>query len=449
MPYMHFMVKNGYNFQPDIDLNAGGYQLMDGYYPDVSGDARDTDKINVTVKGSSEADLKSKIRAIEHIFIYATNHPDGPDGAYVYYAPNAASITPNRSRITDGAVLVDKSLHTSWRENIAMIQVVFERMPWWETADPVTLTIKSETSGVQGTAVPVQNAMDDLGGNYIYLFDPTEIGTLPTPAIILYKNTTNNARKVHNLYVGHYIGNDVSELPNIGGMLLMDAYGTLDATCSYGAYQTLSWTGTGENQLKVWQIENNFHPSRGRFHYFKLMARFRDAVAYTDLYLKAKFLLGTGLGAVVVAETPWNKMAASKQLQAIGTMQFTPFRNFNNIQINELSVGLYGKRAGGDGSINLDYINLMPLDHWRNYSPIQGLIYNDTLEDNPVIDILHSYTSSVSSKITHIIGSGEAIMLQPNQPNALYFLHEIDDGTAPVDRTGLVTIKCHPRRRTV
>jgi len=129
-------------------------------------------------------------------------------------------------------------------------------------------------------------------------------------------------------------------------------------------------------------------------------------------------------------------------------MQIPPFKHGSYVDLGTLTVALYEKRAGGDGTINLDYIALVPQDSWRQYGAISGLVYNKTLIDNPLLDLLvTNYLTAY--EVTHLVESGQPILLQPGVKNILYFLHDTDTGTAPIARTATVTVKCHPRRRTV
>jgi len=334
-------------------------------------------------------------------------------------------------------VMLDAKLDHRWRELKAVVRVVIERMPWWETVEPVTL----DTSNSGGTSGAIVNHQDATTGHdfYLEIADTAVPGGLPTPAIIEFKNTVDDARTVDNIYIGQFVESKPASLPT-ETTLVLEGSGSADAACSGGAYATLSWTGATENQLATWSLATTFMGQR----YYKLIARFRDTFAYTDLWLQARLLSGS----LVLAQTRWEMMSASRALQLIGTLQIPPFRHGAYIDLGNLTVALYEKRAGGDGTINLDYIALLPQNGWRHYGAISGLAHDKILIDNPVDDYL--VTNYITSyEVTHMVEGGLPIMLKPGVKNILYFLHDTDTGTAPIARTATVTIKCHPRKRTI
>lgn len=417
-----------------LNIMAGGYMVQDGYYPEVGDPAGTvTEQINVLIRGSSHSDLQNKIHAIEYALEHARRHPSGAEGCYLHFAVDQ-DLELWRSRIVDGRVLLDQKLDNRWRSLKALVGIIIERNGYWEATEAVNLT----TSGEYYANI-TNHEDSDTGDNFSMDIDLVE-GTLPTPAIIEYKNTTNAAGMVDNLYVGHLVEIPGNSIPPVAGLIL-EGSGTADANCSGGEYAALPWTGEGENELETWSLITTFMDQR----HYKFVARFKDTFAYTDLWLQGRLMADT----LVLAETRWTLMEASKSLQLIGSMRIPPFMYGANINLGTLTVALYGRRAGGDGTVNLDFIALMPQDGWRHYGALgDGLPYNKTLIDNPVDDYLvTNYLTSY--EVTHMVESGQPIMLQPNVKNILYFLHDTADGAAPIARTATVTVKCHPRRSSV
>lgn len=429
-------IRAGSGIRTTLNMNTDGYKLLDGYYPETGESERVTDKFEVFIIAASESDLVNKIRAIELALDFATQHPTGPDGVWIQYA-QSGNLTAWQSRITGGAVLHDSSMGWRWSNLRARLQVVVEHLPFWETVAATTLQV-SNSGGSSGAIV---NHGDTDTGNdfYLEIADTEVIGAIPAPAIIEFKNTTNDARTVDNLYVGHFAQSKPAN-PPAESNLVLEGSGTADISCSGGSYAALNWTGTGENQLTSWSLATGLLGQR----HFKLAARFQAGFAYTDLWLQARLMSGS----LVLAKTRWEMMQANRELQLIGTLQIPPFRHGTYIDMGNLTVALYEKRAGGDGTINLDYIALLSQDSWRHYGAISGLAYNETLIDNPVEESMVTLYGT-SYKATHMIEAGMPIMLQPGVKNILYFLHDTDTGTAPIARTATVTVKYHPRRLTV
>lgn len=423
-----------------IDLNTAGYRVLNGYYPETGNESVITDSFDLMITGTTEADLESKVRAIELVLSYARDHQHGPDGVWLLFSPHSGVLPAWQSRVTGGAVLHDSKLARRWKETKAKIEVVVERRGYWETEEPVTLTIDN-SAGEAGLTAAIVNHEDAGVGHdfYVEIGSDQVTGALPTPAIIEFKNTTNDARTVKNLMIGHFAASKPHDPPTASGLILEGA-GTADANCSSGTYKALSWSDENESQAASWSLATIDFRQR----YYKFVARFQATFAYTDLWMKVKLLSGSD----ILAETRWALMSASQSLQVIGTIQIPPFRHGNYINIGSLTVGLYEKRAGGTGTANLDFLAMMPQDSWRKFGAISGLAYNETLMDNPVDETLVTAVGA-AFKVTHMLDGGNPVMLQPGVKNVLYFLHDCDDGSAAIARTATVAVKCHPRRLSV
>jgi hypothetical protein len=440
MIHISFEMRSGSDDRVVLDFNEEGYRLLAGYYPEVGDSSQVTEKFELMIIGTSATDLESKIRAVELALDFARNHVSGPDGVWMLFSPNDGVIDAWQSRLSGGTVMHNNKLGQRWRETKAKVEVIVERKPYWETVEAVTLVVDN-SGGEAGTTANIVNHEDAGAGDdfYVEMDEDQVIGVLPTPAIIEYKNTTNDARTVENLLVAHFAASEPHNPPTASGLIL-EGTGASDAGCSSGTYKALSWSDENESQAASWSLAT----ADLRQRYYKFVARFKDTFAYTDLWLKIKLLSGSD----ILAETRWALMSASKSLQVIGSIQIPPFRHGNYIDIGNLTVGLYEKRAGGSGTANLDFLAMMPQDSWRKFGAISGLAYNETLMDNPVEETLVT-AAGAAFKVTHMLDEGNPVMLQPGVKNVLYFLHDCDDGSAAIARTATVAVKCHPRRLSV
>jgi hypothetical protein len=423
-----------------IDLNAAGYRVLNGYFPETGNESMVTDSFDLMVTGTTEADLESKIRAVELALSYARDHQHGPDGVWLLFSPHSGVLDEWQSRVSGGVVLHDSKLARRWKETKAKVEVVVERRGYWETVDPVTLTVDNG-GGDPGTSANIVNHEDAGAGDdfFVEIEGDDIIGGLPAPAIIEYKNTTNTARTVNNLLVGHFAAS-APHNPPVATSLILEGTGSNDANCSGGAYLGLSWSDENESQAANWSVATLAFRQRS----YKFVARFQATFAYSDLWMKIKLLSGSD----ILAETRWALMEASRSLQVIGSIQIPPFRHGNYIDIGNLTIGLYEKRAGGAGTANLDFLAMIPQDSWRKFKAISGLAYNETLMDNPVTETLVT-AAGEAFKVTHMLDEGNPVMLQPGVKNVLYFLHDCDDGSAAIARTANVAVKYHPRRLSV
>jgi len=435
-------IRSGGTVVSTVDFNTGGYKLLDGFYPKTGKpDKKVTESFDVLIRGTSDSNIETLVRAVEFALDFAKRHLKGPDGVWMLLTPKYGALIAWQSRVYGGELQHDPDLSKYWKNSKVLTRVFVERAPYWESEEPVVLELTNRGGADQSSANIVNHqdadATDDL---YMEIAADQVTGVLPTPAIIEYTNTVNDAVLVDHLAIGHFAASGANE-PPAASSLILEGSGTVDANCSGGEYDDPSWVDDAENQLLSWTLASGAFRQRN----YKMITRLRDVTAYTDLWLKVKLLAGS----TVLTETRWYLVTAGKELAVIGTLQIPPFRFGTHIDLGNLTVALYEKRAAGAGSINLDYLAAIPQDSWRKYDAIVGLAYNETLLDNPVEATLVSKYGASSYKITHKIEEGDPIMLQPGVKNVLYFLHDTTTGTAQIARTANVVVKCHPRRFTV
>lgn len=438
MIHLSFEKRSSGTVVKTINFNVSGRIVTGSFVPQTGEGERVVDSFDLHLQGSSASDLQDKVREIEAMLAFATAHPRGAEGVWALYSPDS-DITAWQSRISGGSVLLDARMGALWREQKTRAQVVFERGNFWETKEPVTLTL-SNGSVTEQTAAPIENCQDDDHDLYVEIGADQVSGALPTPAVLHFTNTLDDASLVAHLAVGAFAGDGVNDPPTPGS-LICEGSGSGDATCSDEAYQTLSWAADTEHQLKTWTIASGAFLQKR----YRAAVRLRAGIAYTDLFLKVKLLAGS----IVIAETRWAMVAAGDELAFIGSLAIPPYSLGEAVNLGNLTLALYEKRATGGGSFDLDYLMLMPQDGWRRYGAISGLAYNERLVDDPVRGVLVTDYGVSGHKITHKIDEGGPLMLQPGVKNFLYFLQDEKDGDAPISRTASVTVKIHPRRLTI
>jgi len=436
MIQLSFELRSSGSVVKTVNLQANGRKVIDFYIPQTSDVDKVTDSFELFIKGNDSADLVDKVREIENLLKFASSHKTGPEGVYVLYSPD--TVTAWQSRVSGGALLPEGSMNNLWREDKTRCQIVFERNNYWETEDPVILELTNGSVTGQ-MAAPIANCQDGIHDLYVEIAADQVEGVLPTPAILEFSNTQNDTTEVDELLVGVLHGDGLTTPPS-PGTLVIEGTGVIDATCSGGYYDEMTWLDDAENQLETWSIDSGDFMQKK----YRAVVRLRDSVVYTDLWLKVKLLSGT----TVISETRWMLVEAGQELVVIGSLTIPPYLLGEAVDIGTLTLGLYEKRASGSGSLDMDYILLMPQDAWRRYGAISGLDYNEKLIDDPVRGVLITQLGA-SYLVTHKIDEGEPLMLRPGVKNYLYFMQMDDVGEAPIDRTASVTVKCHPRRLTV
>ena len=438
MIHLSFEKRSSGSVVKTINFNTGGRIVMGSFVPQTTEEERVVDAFDLHMVGSSASDLQEKIQEIETMLAFATSNKRGAEGIWVLYSPDS-NITAWQSRLSGGSVLLDERMGALWREYKTRAQVVFERRNYWEKQSATTLEL-SNGSVTKQTTAPVDNAQDGSHDLYVEIDSDQVEGVLPTPAIIKFENTKNDATLVDDLLIGVIQGDGNSTLPT-PGTLVCEGSGTVDVSCSGGEYAGLNWSDDAENQLETWAIDSgDFLQKR-----YRAVARLQASVAYTDLYLQARLLVGT----IEIARTRWMLVDAGVEMVMIGSLQIPPYALGEAIDLGNITLALYEKRASGSGTLNLDYILLMPQDSWRRYGAISGLAYGETLIDDPVREILVTEYGAGSYKVTQMVKEGKPLMLRPGVKNYLYFLQQDTDSDAPIARTASVVVKVHPRRLTV
>lgn len=439
MFYLAFELRSGGSEKDIIDFNAVGYKLLDGYFPEaVEGDKPVTESFNILLSGTGP-ELAEMVQEIELALSFAREHPEGPDGVWMLFSAQDGALDACQSRLSGGALLLDARLNLRLKSSALKAEVVVERNPFWEAIEPTTLNVTNR--GGTSTSANIVNHQDAGGTDdfYVEIAGEDVEGGLPAPAVIEYTNTVNDGVLVDHLMVGHFAASAPLDPPTAGS-LVFEGTGASDGGCSSGTYKACTWSTALESQIASWAFASESFRQR----YYKIIARMKEGVAYTDLYLKGKLLSGS----TVLAETRWSLVTANDVLTLVGSLKIPPYRQGLYVNLGNLTLGLYEKRAGGAGTLNLDFLAALPMDGWRQYGAITGLAYNETLIDDPVNEILYSAAGG-AYKVTHVIDEGVPVMLVPGVKNVLYFLHDSTTGTAAIARTASVAVKYHPRKKTI
>lgn len=431
-----------------VNLNSGNITMLTQYVPRMGDGSKVVDSVELDFSGTAVANIQTAVQSVNKAIGEAVRYTNSKTGdkVYVYHQPNGydtvyrSELMPASTKDWRLELDTDSMGKARWEDAYKVRGVLtWTRGDWWEKSTAVSVG----GTNVMGTAGTIINNQDEANTKSFYFsVDGANIaGDTPSPLYIQYKNTTNDAAEVGSVYIGQYVdGLYAAPSPD---NLMFQGTASADAGCSGGSYTALVFAGTVEESLISWTIASA-DDYRGRS--YKMVARLKDTFAYTDLYLQAKVLSGSA----VLGETRLKLADANQQLQIIGSLKLSPAAN-GNTNYTDLSLALYSKRAGGGGTINLDYIAAIPQDGWRSYKAISGLAYNEEIYDNPVEDSFYTISAAPGNPavFTHYVDEGDPLNLVPGVDNTIYFLHNTTGGTAPIDRTSLITLYHYPRRRTI
>src|SRR4030042_5881695 len=121
-----------------LDFQADGYEVVGGFYPETADEGMESisDQFEVVIRGSSGADVHSKITAIRLAFEHAKRHKDDAQAAWLYYDVDSNGDAW-MSKLLGGMVMYDSNLDRNWRQNKAVVTIIVERKPYWDAKDEV------------------------------------------------------------------------------------------------------------------------------------------------------------------------------------------------------------------------------------------------------------------------------------------------------------------------
>ncbi len=280
------------------------------------------------------------------------------------------------------------------------------------------------------------------------LIDPTLIVNgpeLPSPLRIQIENLTSNIGKV-------FVAQNINSEPVSRNFTLDDLDGTgpstatiVDAVQGYGGtYKNCSFTGPGQADLLVWPMATDFCADcAGNF--FRFVFRVGSVLLYSDIEFKVQLRLH-GLS-TVVGETAWTLGSTHDRLQVLGTMRVPPYPLSDFALSASLDLVLMARRqATGTWVVAVDFLQLLPLDGWREYDSLYTLQAHWKINDDANLGIVYTYDTAGTQQVTHI-ARGQPFFLAPHTPNSFFFLWMDDTGYVNINAQIKVTAFCCFRRR--
>ena len=303
----------------------------------------------------------------------------------------------------------------------------------------VSEAIVTEAAGATVTIIgPVQN--------YAQIAAVDVVGDLPAPPRLEIKNNYNSTTRAANVFVAHNVNSNPGTLAHI--LEAENATGgttTENTNSSGGYYKALSWAVTTETQLLDWTISMDvLNACAGNF--FRLLIRLTNGLAYSDLWLKVKIKMEL----TVIWESEWILAPNGYSLFELATAQLPAYLAGAG-DIYPAHLVLFGKRnAAGTHYLDVDYMQLSPLDGWRKLQP-QGyqLGYLARLMDDMIDDYLYTDGWDTPGKFGNYYTASAPLALIPNKLQRLYFLHDTNGGNSVIARTLGIKVFYRPRRCSI
>jgi hypothetical protein len=368
--------------------------------------------------------------------IYLTLQVDGTGDTY-------------RSEIFGGSVGIEPGgMRTPWLAQKVKASGTFLRSYYWEKNAVVELPLlNAHGSGTGG--ITIYNHDDGSHDNFVKIDGVDVAGELPTPLYLRLTNSYNVAAATYNLYAGEYVLHGGTTYP----VLVLEgesATGAVpsgpDATCSNDAYGTFTVPAT-DGQLGYWDLLANLLRT-DKLRHFLLVARFKTAPTGNILYARLTFPYG-GAGATVLQTDPIT--AVADLCQTLGTLRIPPWlEGAYGVTLARLSLELWGYVAGG-GTLDLDCLELLPLDHWRIYRPVlDGLEYPDHLADEAPTGFVYQDHHAVLTGLSgNYLAQGAPLYVWPGKDSKVIVIADNDAAGCEIDRTHVVEAFHYPRRLTL
>lgn len=447
-----FYLTEGYApVTPELSvIEAAAQAVRDGGDVTAATRRNPVETVALAVVASTFATAQTALRGLETLLqqaIYRSNTGKG-DAVYVEYRA-ADSGDVYRSELLYGRVETDPETGTAGWVAVGALRctVMWQRRYYWEGAR-TELALDNTSTGSKTTGgVTIYNHSDSTAGhdNYVDIAAGDVGGVIPTPAEISMYNSYNSATRTWRAYIANNVFASPASFAHIieaetttyaaGG-----AAATVDAGSSNGYYQAATWAGDIETEALRFTLSAAFLDT-AKGNRFRLLARFVTGGS-TGLRVTVKVRMAS---VTTVAQTP--EVTVSTGLNDLGILQLPPWLT-GQTGLYELGLSLYGRLTGG-GTLNLDYIQLTPLDGYRMLVPRgYGAAYQATLVDDGITRALY-VTWGGSGKTGHYIGHGEPLMLLPTKAQRLYFLFTNSGGGTDIVRTHTVRIYYRPRLLTI
>ena len=236
----------------EIDFTAGVYTIKTYVPQSGSGSAETvTESAQIIIEASSTSTLQDAIRDIEKLFTWAKDKRQSRIGERVYVTfseDGDATIYQSEIYAVDetnvpGRVVVDpswmKSVH--WDDNVATIQVTWERKNYWEKYD--------EDGYVE---LPLDNGSQAKGTGGCQVFNPNTAAVF-TDTTVSFTAATNRISDSGNGF-GIF---DAGDCINLRGSTSNDGVYTIEAaTAAYiTVYQEVANEDAGDT-INIWDIQN-------------------------------------------------------------------------------------------------------------------------------------------------------------------------------------------------
>ncbi len=357
-----------------IDLFGSGYASQDYFPSDAEENGVCTDRLIVTITGSSASDLSNKIQALERAFAYAATHQDRREWCWLNFSIVDTGDTW-RSRIIAGAVMLSPRISLETRTNVAVATVAISRLPYWEGPETEIPLRNSNGNEITG-GINVYNCNDLSGSapnknnNWVRFLKTSITGSLPSPLKITVKRLFAAPGERETAYIWAFLNQYPADLGDISinNPFFLDSETATGGTpvsnvnSSDGYYRACTIGDGAVTELLVWQMDGSVIESFAH-KFFNVICRFGSAYNLGDARFRIKigasphFYYGPWVtpGDISASTGRWVQLlGAVKMMSALVDPDSPP---------TYVRVALEGEGlSSGAKVVHVDYLQLCPTD---------------------------------------------------------------------------------------
>lgn len=406
-----------------------------------------TETVTAIMTGGTSA-IRTAINKLEQLFDQARRYQEpGIQPVYAKVRPDSGE-SYFRSQVLAGRVLWDsQALSWMWRNGQITVQIIYTRRYFWEqdSESEIPLLLAGEAGAGTTGGRTITNKDTGSSENLIQINKSQLATNIRQPMRLLITNLV--ATTVAKIYLSQ----DFYDLGNAvvyEGESATPLSNQTDANSSGGHFNRATWSGTSETDLLTWTIAGALSGVAGRW--LRVMARFANTFAYTDLYARVKVVMN----GVTVYQSNKKLLSASVILQEIASIPMPPALAFLSTLADASLVLEVTRVAGGSCTLDVDYLALMPMDGWRKFIPLSsGIGQNAVVVDDGIGGNVYSISSG-GKKIPDWKADGDLLQLETTIAYGtgmqnLRFLWSRSDGSCPISDTMSIRAYYRPRRLTL
>lgn len=442
-----------------IDFQAGGYKLLDPFYPEVPTDpARAewddgytlTERFDIRIDGS-DSERVTRLQAIRHAFNYAREHKYGSAGTWLYYGIDEDADV-YRARVVEGVAMHRQTIYRDWRHDFVYVSVVLERRAYWEGAlaqIPIT-----NTNGTDNTAgLNIYNCNDGSGTspndrvNYCEISADDVIGDMPAPAKLVITNNYNVASAMSRIWIGHnhhdpenFVWNYEAEDATLMGGVTPD----VDPSASGGYDVEFTLANMTETDIMTFSLTADQLSAAGGQYVHAFLRHSPSSM---------KFRIRLDWDSVPIWQTDQVIRDYNENLGLLDLFTFRLPPWLENVSdLDTIDLVVTAQRTDYVTSlIGVDFLMLLPADSWRFISAVDAHIdYESRIIDDGPSGEVYRDNGSDEGRVGMLSTWGEGIMLEPGKDQRLYFLtHSRSAGTAEIARSISLKVYYRPRRTSL